>query len=80
MRLQVLEQGHSPLQKIQLGLLRLVVGTVPPPILLMSYRRDHFGKWMASCFHESMRGATEWRASETELFAAFVSKLNRCVY
>ena len=60
--------------------MRLLVGNVPPPILLMSYRRDHFGKRLAPCFQEAMREATEWKASETELFAAFVSNLNHCVY
>ena len=79
-RLRVVEDGHRPLQKLQLGIMRAVTGRVPPPILVMSYRRDHFGKWMAACFQESMRMATEWSTGETELFAAFVSQLNQCVY
>jgi hypothetical protein len=80
MRLQVLKHGHRPLQKIQLGLIGRLVGKVPPPILWMSYRREHFGKWMAPCFQEAMRETIEWRPTETELFASFVSNLNRCVY
>jgi len=80
MRLRVVENGHRPLQKAQLALMRLVMGRVPPPILVMSYRRDHFGKWMAACFQQAMRQATEWSSTETELFAAFVSMLNQCVY
>jgi hypothetical protein len=46
----------------------------------MSYRRDHFGKWMAAAVQDAMRNQTEWSNFETELFAAFVSKLNRCEY
>ncbi|MBV8527494.1 MAG: hypothetical protein JOZ75_04195 [Candidatus Dormibacteraeota bacterium] len=80
MRLKVLDNGHRPLQKVPLGIIRLIVGQVPPPILVMSYRREHFGKYMAPCFHQAMRGSTEWSSFETELFAAFVSNLNRCVY
>lgn len=60
MRLLGLEHGHGPLQKVLLGIIRRLVGKVPPPILLMSYRRDHFGKRLAPCFQEAMRGATEW--------------------
>ncbi len=49
-------------------------------IVLMSYRRDLFGKQMAECFHEGMRASTEWSIGEVELFAAFVSSLNKCKY
>jgi hypothetical protein len=80
MRLRVLEAGHRPLQKFFLGLIKRYVGVAPGPILTMSYRRDLFGKFFAACLQEGMRGATEWRLGEVELFAAFVSKLNSCQY
>jgi hypothetical protein len=81
MRVRALESGHRPLQKLQFALLRpLAGGTIPPPILLMSYRRDRFGRWMARCFQEAMRKGREWTSFETEVFAAFVSKVNRCEY
>jgi hypothetical protein len=80
MRLQALDSGHSAVQKAMFLVVRTVAGAVAPPILVMSYRRDHFGRWMAPCFQEAMRRSTEWSTAETELFAAFVSKLNRCVY
>ncbi len=81
MRLQILENGHRPLQKIALQFMQAVLrGPVPGPILVLSYRRELFGKYMAPCFHEALRGATEWRVGEVELFAAFVSRLNECRY
>ncbi len=81
MRLDILENGHSPLQKI---VLTLVGGgsarNAPGPMLVMSYRRDLFGKYIAECFQEAMRQATAWTVAEVELFAAFVSNLNQCQY
>lgn len=81
MRLKVLEHGHRPFQKIILSLIRAVSdGHVPGPILTMSYRRELFGRYLAACFQEGMRGASEWSVGEVELFAAFVSRLNECKY
>ncbi len=81
MRLKILENGHTPLQKIALAAIRAGSGgNAPGPILVMSYRRDLFGKHIAQCFQEAMREATEWTVGEVELFAAFVSSLNECKY
>lgn len=81
MRLEILENGHRPFQKIILGLIRTTSdGHAPGPILVMSYRRELFGKYIAQCFQEAMRGAKEWSLGEVELFAAFVSGLNECKY
>jgi hypothetical protein len=81
MRLQLLENGHRPFQKVILSLIRLVSGGhAPGPILVMSYRRELFGKYLAACFQEGMRRAQEWSVGEVELFAAFVSQLNECKY
>jgi uncharacterized peroxidase-related enzyme len=81
MRLQILENGHRPFQKAILSFIRTVSGGhVPGPILVMSYRRELFGKYMAASFQEGMRGAKEWSVGEVELFAAFVSHLNECKY
>jgi len=81
MRLKILEEGFRPLQKAILSLLRAISGgKVPGPILVLSYRRDLCGKYLAACYQEGMRKATEWTLGEVELFAAFVSKLNRCKY
>jgi hypothetical protein len=80
MRLQILHNGHRPLQKLLLRVVARVVGQVPGPIAVMSYRREIFGKGLSACFQEAMRKQTEWSDGETEVFAAFVSKLNSCAY
>jgi hypothetical protein len=80
MRLQILEQGHSPIQKLPLALIKAFMGYIPGPILTMSYRRHLFGKYFAACLQEGMRGGAAWTRGEVELFAAFVSKLNACAY
>ena len=81
MRLTILEKGLRPMQKLILAIFKtLTSGLVPGPLLALSYRRELCGKYLAECFQEGMRGATEWSVSEVELFAAFVSKLNSCQY
>ena len=80
MRLSLLLHGHRPLQKVQLALIRLVTGGVPGPVRLMSYRRKFFGKPFASALQTAMREAKAWTVGELELFAAFVSKVNHCLY
>jgi hypothetical protein len=81
MRLRILETGYRPLQKLILGGLGVMTGgQVPGPILALSYRRELCGKYLAACYQEGMRKATEWSVGEVELFAAFVSSLNACRY
>mgnify|MGYP001165600077 CR=1 FL=1 len=82
MRLQILENGHRFFQKLILSLIKRSSesGKAPGPILVMSYRRELFGKHIAPCFQEAMRKGKEWSIGEVELFAAFVSSLNQCVF
>ena len=80
MRLHILSHGHSWLQKMQLSVLRLFAGRALEPVLMMSYRRNFFGKHWARCLQEGLRNAREWSVGEVEIFAAFVSSLNRCHY
>ena len=81
MRLRILESGHRPVQKLFLGIFKAMIGGMAPgPILALSYRRELCGKYLAACYQEGMREATEWSVGEVELFAAFVSKLNSCRY
>jgi hypothetical protein len=79
MRLQVLENGYRPLQKLILGFIKMMSnGEVAGPIRVMSYRRELFGKYMSGCFQEGMRAAKHWTVGEVEIFAAFISNLNEC--
>jgi hypothetical protein len=80
MRLSILHHGHRPLQKLQIGLIRALVGQLPGPIATMSYRRELFGQHLAACFAESMQETQHWTRGETELFATYVSDQNRCRY
>jgi len=80
MRLGILDRGHAPLQKVLLWVMNAISGRTPGPILLMSYRPHLFGKHFAAAVHEAMRGPSDWTFGERELFAAFVSRLNQCVY
>ena len=81
MRPSILENGHRPLQKAILNTIKLMTGgMVPGPMLVLSYRRELCGQYLAACYQEGMRQATEWSVGEVELFAAFVSRLNACRY
>ena len=80
MRLNILEHNHRPLQKIGLKVIDKLMGGVPGPIAVFSYRRELFGKPFSDCIHTGMRKASAWNKSELELFAAFTSKLNACNY
>ena len=81
MRLNILDNGHSTIQKIQIALVRKMMGGfIPGPILIQSYRADFFGKPYNDTVEIALRGTTEWSKSEAELFAAFVSKNNRCQF
>jgi uncharacterized peroxidase-related enzyme len=79
-RLQVLDSGLHPLQQMQFKLINRIVGHAPGPIATLSYRREWFGRYYNDLCQEAMRGATEWRKYEVELFAAFVSSRNQCRY
>jgi hypothetical protein len=80
MRIEILDHGHSVLQKAQLRTMRAFCGRALEPVLMMSYRRNFFGKHLARCLQEGLRHAREWSVGELEIFAAFVSDLNRCRY
>lgn len=80
MRLKILETGHRPWQKPILKLINKLMGSVPGPIAVFSYRRQLFGKDFSQCLQEGMRQTTEWRKGEVELFAAFTSKVNACEF
>jgi len=80
MRLKILENGHRPWQKVPLKIIKLMMGCVPGPIAVFSYRRELFGKYFNDCIHDRMRNISAWQKAEIELFAAFVSKTNSCRY
>lgn len=80
MRLELLKNGHKFLQKLQFGMIKKMMGEVPGPIAVMSYRRNFFGKHYAQWLNKSMRKMKHWTVGEVELIAAYVSKNNECQY
>ena len=79
MRLQIAKR-LSPVQKVFAFIVRSLVGQLPGPIQVMSYRKRLFGLQMNVCFSEAMRGPSDWTAGERELMAAVLSKKLQCAY
>lgn len=81
MRLKVVQSGHRLPQKLKLGLMRLMMGGPPPDVVkTLLYRPEFFGKPFSDLTQAVMRGPSKWSVGERELFAAFVSRLNKCVF
>ena len=61
-------------------MIRLQMGHIPGPMRVLTYRRNWFGAKFLDCLQSGLRETREWSMPEAELFAAFVSKLNQCLY
>jgi hypothetical protein len=73
--------GHPLREKLLLGMIRVLSrAPVPGVVRTLLYRGDFFGGPMRKLTQEAMRGASAWTVGERELFAAFVSRLNQCVF
>lgn len=81
MRLKKVAHGHTFGQKIVLRLIGAMSGfTAPDVIKTLFYRKAFFGKPQSALTQLVMRGPSDWTVGERELFAAFVSRLNQCVF
>lgn len=82
LRLDVLEgaKGLSFLQKLQLLPIKFIGGGWPNPHLVLSYKRDLFGRWFAAFTQRSMRESDFWPKEELELFAAYTANQLNCDY
>ena len=81
MRLRRVEHGHRLPRKLLLGFIRLIQGRRAPDILrTLWYRPEFLGRPISTWTHAVMRGPSDWSVAERELFAAFTSKLNQCVF
>jgi hypothetical protein len=81
MRLKRVEHGHRLRQKLILGIIRLTQGRRAPDIVrTIFYRPEFLGRPISQWTQAVMRGPSEWSVAERELFAAFTSKLNQCVF
>lgn len=81
MRLKRVEHGHRLPQKLILAMIRLTNGRRAPDIVrTIFYRPEFLGRPMSAWTQAAMRGPSDWSVAERELFAAFTSKLNQCVF
>ena len=81
MRLGVVDHGHRLPQRLKLLLIRLVGRRrVPDVVKTLLYRPEFFGGPMCEWRQAVMRGPSTWSVGERELFAAFTSRLNQCVF
>jgi hypothetical protein len=81
MRLSNVERGDGFGARLLFGFIRLVSGFRAPDVVrTLKYHSTVFGDPHARHTHAVMRGPSEWTVGERELFAAFVSRLNQCLF
>jgi hypothetical protein len=80
MRLERVHRGHPLPDRIRLAAMQLMAGHAPGVVRTLLYRKDFFGRTFSRLTHQVMRGDSPWSVGERELFAAFVSRLNQCVF
>lgn len=81
MRVRAVEHRHRLPQKLMLALIRIVSRRrVPDVVKTLMYRPELFGRAQCEWTQAVMRGPSAWSVGERELFAAFTSKLNQCVF
>jgi hypothetical protein len=47
---------------------------------VLTYRAEFFGASYSACLQDVLRGPSEWSVGERELFAAFTSYKNQCLF
>jgi hypothetical protein len=81
MRLRRVEHGHRLREKLILGVILVMNRRRAPDIIrTLFYRPEFLGRPISAWTQAVMRGPSEWTVAERELFAAFTSKLNQCVF
>jgi hypothetical protein len=80
MRLQRVHRGHTLGDKLKLAVMRLMAGHAPGVVRTLLYRKDFFGARFSELTQQVMRGPSAWSVGEREMFAAFVSRRNQCVF
>lgn len=81
MRLARVERGDSIGSRLLFGLIRLLSGSRAPDVVrTIRYRRAFFGAAHTEHTQAVLRGPSAWSVGERELFAAFVSRLNQCLF
>jgi hypothetical protein len=80
-RLACVESGHAPGERAVLDQIEAMSGRPPSDVLkTLYYRPEIFGRPFSDVLNVAMRGESDWTHAERELFAAFVSSLNQCLF
>jgi hypothetical protein len=80
-RLKTVERGQGLKAKLIFAVIRLTQSRRAPDIIrTLLYRPNFLGRFMGNWTQAVMRGPSDWRVAERELFAAFTSRLNQCVF
>lgn len=53
---------------------------VPDVVRALAYRPEFFGGAFSNAIDALLRGPSDWSIGERELFAAFVSRQNKCPF
>ena len=81
MRLKAVERGDRLADRLLYGVMRITSGFRAPDVVrTLRYRKDFFGAPHRAHTQAIMRGPSVWTVGERELFAAFVSRLNQCLF
>ena len=81
MRLAVVDNGHAPAEAAMLDEIRAQTGNEPLGVIkTLLYRPERFGHPFSEALDVAMRGPSDWSPGERELFAAFTSRLNHCLF
>jgi len=81
MRLKVVERGERLADRVLYAVIRLASGFRAPDVVrTIKYRKNFFGDPQTIHTQAVMRGPSAWTVGERELFAAFVSRLNQCLF
>jgi len=81
MRLHRLDHKHRFKQKLIIAMIRVFQRRRAPDILrTLFYRPEFLGTPISEWTQAVMRGPSPWSVWERELFAAFTSRLNQCVF
>ena len=81
MRLAVVDGGHAPAEAAVLAEIRERSGAEPLGVVkTLLYRPELFGRPFSEALDRVMRGPSDWSVGERELFAAFTSLLNQCLF
>jgi hypothetical protein len=80
-RLECIDRGHAPDEAAMLAEIRERSGAEPLGVVkTLLYRPELFGRPFSEALHEAMRGPSDWSPGERELFAAYTSSLNQCLF